>query len=196
MIKSAHTFVKPLRLAVLHILDNAIDYDWSVQGFGLLRLYIRTVGRLHIWDDTLRYPNVSMIHNHSWDLRSTVVSGMLTNVRYTEETLIGRPFQTHRMITGYQCSTVTPVRDTRLLEWPREKYFAGDVYTQHAAQIHQTLAINGTVTLMERQEDENGQADIYWPANCTWGTARPRPATIEEIVRTVANATALLESGQ
>ena len=65
------------------ILDNASSYKWSVQGFGMLRLYIRKVGRLHIWDNELRYPGVSVIHNHSWDLESTIIVGAIRNTRYT-----------------------------------------------------------------------------------------------------------------
>jgi hypothetical protein len=184
--------VAALRLAVIQILDHALDYEWSVQGFGMLRLYIRKIGRLHIWDDHLRYPNVSMIHNHSWDLRSTVVCGALANARYSRDDVIGRPYKTHRMITGYNCVTVSPVVDVRLLDHPIERYQPGDDYAQRAHEIHETLAKNGTVTIMQRNEDDNGQADIFWPADCTWGTAKPRAATQAEIQSTVERALGLL----
>jgi hypothetical protein len=199
--------VQPLRLAVLQILDTAIGQldhehplygDWSVQGFGVLRLYIRKVGRLHVWDDGLRYPNVSMIHTHSWDLTSTVVSGALTNIRYTEETVpgVGSPFKKQRLLTGYQSRQVSPVVDVNLMPWPLEELRAGDIYHQRAAEIHKTVARNGTVTLMERTEDNNGEADVYWPADCTWGTAKPRRATLDEVRTTVLKAIELLETNR
>lgn len=184
--------VKPLQLAILAILDKADQYQWSVQGFGMLRLYIRDIGRLHIWDDALRYPGVSMIHNHSWDLRSTIVCGEVVNHIYTREELCGFAYKTHRMITGYDCVTVTPEVDCRLLPEKAWSYGAGDVYKQTAHVIHETQAQNGTVTLMERHEDANGEADIFWPVGFEWGTARPKAATSEEVERTVARALQVL----
>jgi len=180
-----------LQLAVLAILDNATNYEWSVQGFGVLRLYIRRVGRLHVWDSALRYPNVSMIHNHSWDLRSDVVFGHLQNTRYNETSWLPgmsnpEPFCKQRLVTGYKTHMVSPVEHVELSHYPVEIYLPGDVYQQRAHEIHCTNAADGTVTLMARNEDENGQADVYWPRSGTWGTAKPRPATREEIEATVA----------
>lgn len=195
---------RALQLAVLQILDAAIGHldhdlplygDWSVQGFGVLRLYIRRIGRLHIWDGRLRYPDVSLIHTHSWDLRSTVVVGRLVNTRYRESEIpgYGHPYKRHRLLTGYQARPVSEAADVRLLPEPREVYGPGDVYAQAAHEIHRSEPEDGTITLMERREDVDGQADVYWPASCTWGTATPRPATGEEVRRTVTLALAGLE---
>lgn len=184
--------VRPLQLAVLQILDNASHYDWSVQGFGMLRLYIRKIGRLHIWDDRLRYPGVSMIHTHSWDLRSTIVSGRVRNTRFTEEDVIGHPFCKQRLVTGFHSHTVSPVQVVKLLDCPPERYEPGDVYRQAGREIHITDASNGTITMMERREDENGEADVYWPLGEEWGTATPRMASLKEILDTVAYAKDIL----
>jgi hypothetical protein len=154
--------ITALRLATICILDNALSEvnsgrtgfhgnEWSVQGFGMLRLYIRTIGRLHIWDSALRYPNVSMIHNHSWDLKSTVVAGCIRNTRFTREPLMGRKYVGQRLVTGYNTRMVTPIEDVRLLDWPAETYLPGDVYAQRAAEIHRTDATDGTVTIMARR---------------------------------------------
>lgn len=165
---------RPLQLAVLALLERANNFDWSVQGFGVLRHYIGTIGRLHIWDSRLRYPGVSMIHTHSWDLRSTIVSGELCNTIYTEVPGGGLPYHKQRLITGYMSHMVTPMADTRLVPWSRTVLVAGEIYQQRASEIHQTNTINGTITLMERREDENGEADVYWPHGTEWGTATPR----------------------
>jgi hypothetical protein len=195
--------VKALQLAVLHILDTAvgqIDHgdplygDWSVQGFGVLRLYIRKIGRLHVWDSALRYRNVSLVHNHSWDLRSTVVCGRLVNTRFEEtESEIGHPYHGRRLVTGYQSQFVDSEFITTLLNQPRETYSAGDVYKQSAHEIHRTDPDDGTISLMERNEDVNGEANVYWQYGTTWGNAKPRRATLEEVRATSLRAVAVLE---
>lgn len=198
--------VQPLRLAVVQILDAAvgqIDHnvplygDWSVQGMGLLRLYIRKLGRLHIWDDELRYPNVSMIHTHSWDLRSTIVCGELLNYRFAE-TLPerGAPYKKQTIVCGYNTRTASAVVDTGLLNSRIETLLPGDIYSQRAREIHKTIAVNGTVTMMERHEEGEGQADVFWPSDCSWGDAKPRRATTEEVRRSVVKALELLETNR
>lgn len=189
----ALTNVKPLQLAVLAILDKADQYEWSVQGLGMLRHYIRGQGRLHIWDSKLRYPGASLIHNHSWDLRSTVVAGRLVNTRFQIDPVVGYKFKTQRLVTGYKTHMVSQVEDVLLLPDPREIYLPGDDYVQTAKVIHQTEADDVTVTLMERTEDVDGEADVFWPAGESWVTAKPRPATLVEIAETVVRAIAAIE---
>jgi hypothetical protein len=200
--------VAPLRLATIQILDAAIGQidhyhqlygDWSVQGMGLLRLYIRKLGRLHIWDDALRYPNVSMIHTHSWDLVSTIVAGSLTNIRYVEAVPggpNGAPFRKQTIVCGYNTRTASPVVDTNLVPFPLETLLPGDLYRQRASEIHKTVARNGTVTIMERHEEGEGKADVFWPSDCTWGDAKPRRATLDEVRTTVQKALELLETNR
>lgn len=189
---------RALQIAVLQILDQAHSWSWSVQGFGMLRLYVRKVGRIHLWDEALRYPNVSMVHNHSWDLKSHVVCGLVVNTRYEqrscEDTFFGQTYHGKRMITGYQCSDVQPLDDCMLREEVIERFGPGETYSQRAAELHRTDAVDGTVTLMERNEDTNGQADIRWLYGTKWGTARPRPATPEECLATVTKAKKMLEA--
>lgn len=195
--------MNPLRLLVTSILDHARHYTWSVQGFGLLRLYIRRVGLLHIWDSTLRYPNVSMIHNHSWDLHSTIIAGSLRNTRFHERQQPKpnwQPYMKQRLVTGYNSKMVTDPKLVYLLPKETEVYkpmYACDapamVYHQKASQIHITDAADGTITLMHREDDEHGQADVYWSQDCSWGTAQPRLATQVEIEKTVNKALSILE---
>jgi hypothetical protein len=182
-----------LQLATVAILEHASAYEWSVQGFGMLRLYIRDIGRLHIWDDRLRYPNVSMVHNHSWDLRSTVVNGLLVNTRFQLVERGGERYSGQRLITGYQTKMVARLADCLLQAEAPEVYQTGATYSQSAFEIHRTDADNGTITIMARKEDEQGQADVYWLANTEWGTAKPRAATPEEVTVVVEHALAKLK---
>lgn len=185
-----------LRLAVLAVLDKAMSSntgDWTVQGFGLLRYYIRNVGRIHLWDDRLRYPGVSMIHNHAWHLRSTVVCGSLVNQRYLANDWKffswAQRYHHMRLQTGFDTKTLSPVDTVWMIKQNPERYIPGDVYLQVAHEVHETIAANGTVTLMERNDTERpGEADVYWPIDHQWGTATPRPATPEEVQRTVSTA--------
>lgn len=195
--------LKPLRLAVLAILDKAMSSnvgDWSVQGFGMLRYYIRNVGRLHLWDDRLRYPGVSMIHNHAWHLRSTIVTGSLRNQRYLSNNWKflswAQPYHHMRLQTGFDTKQLSYTDDVWLVRQPLETFLPGDIYLQHAQEIHETIAANGTITLMERTDTPtHGEADVYWPLNDRWGTATPRPATPEEVQRTVELALVGLTAG-
>lgn len=187
--------VTAISLTVLAILNKWEWYDWSVQGFGLLRLYIGGVGRLHIWDSTLRYPNVSMIHNHSWDLKSTVVCGRLVNERF-DLTTFGMRYMRQRLLTGYDSKMIQEApEEVSILNRPKETYLPGEIYVQHAAEIHQTIADDGTVTVMARREDDGpGYADVLWHAGTVWGSAKPRPATGDEVHATVNKAIPFLES--
>lgn len=179
---------KRLQILTMAILDNAHNYEWSIQGFGLLRLYIRDVGRLHIWNSSLRYENVSTVHNHSWDLHSTIIAGKLHNTRYVHDDILGWPYHGHRLVTGFDTRHVEDLPLTKLYALPSEVYLPGDTYSQYATVIHRTDAEDGTVTLMERALDVDGQADIYWPAGTEFGTAKPRIALhgeVEQFVRSV-----------
>lgn len=185
-----------LQYAIIAILDDAKRHEkhqWSLQGFGMLRLYVRDFARIHIWHSQLRYPNVSMIHNHSWDLSSTVVIGRVVNTRYTPSARpeVGRLYHTQRRITGYQTVEIGPVQEQWLEQANAEIYDPGDTYAQKAHEIHRTDAQDGTVTVMERKEDTEGQADIYWPYGSEWGTAKPRAATRDELLVGVNAALAL-----
>ncbi len=57
-------------------------FEWSLQGFGMLRLYLSKEVRLHVWDDRYAVKNVTTIHTHPWHFRSTVLFGELTDVLY------------------------------------------------------------------------------------------------------------------
>lgn len=179
----SHTH-EPLQLLTMSILDNAYNYSWSIQGFGVLRLYIRGIGRLHIWDSTQRFANASMIHTHSWDLSSTVVTGKLVNHLYHED-YIGLPYNKVHLLTGYDSKLLSEPKPIFLTEWARQIYRPGDTYSQPGSHIHYTEAQDGTVTVMARREDKDGEADVYWPQGEEWGTARPRTATTEEVARAI-----------
>jgi hypothetical protein len=175
--------MSPLQLTVRTILERAEAYEWSVQGFGLLRLYLRDDARLHIWDPELAYDNVSVIHDHSWDLESTIVVGRMTNIRYEETQGPGDPYHKQSVVTGYKAHLLKEPENVVLEEYQPVIYIPGDVYSQKAAEIHQSVPDPYTVTFMKRKADIDGVANLYWPYGTSWGTAKPRKATEEEVFR-------------
>jgi hypothetical protein len=75
------------KLLVKHALKHPHNFKWQVQGLGMLRTYLRDDWRLHIWDKSVRIPNVSPLHEHPWDLHSTIAAGILYNTRYVNNKL-------------------------------------------------------------------------------------------------------------
>jgi hypothetical protein len=198
------TFLKPLVSSILR--DE--HREWTVQGFGFLRTYFGPADapkkfRLNLWDSHFTVPNVSTIHDHPWDFKSVIVAGHFINQRYTmtmklpleEEAgdkLISAalrargPTHTYGLITTGVGSDCTPVNVEHCRLVPREKevYIPGDWYRQRADEIHETLFVDGAVTLNERVGDTE-HARVFWPYGTEWVDAMPRPATPYEVASAV-----------
>jgi hypothetical protein len=133
-----------LRLQTRFILENAYRFDWSLQGFGLLRLYLPGDGRLHIWDHSKAYYDVSQLHDHlQWGLTSTIVSGQITNQRYAE------------LPTERDGVPITYINNTEWKEWSYAQFKAG----MGAKKISQ----DGTILLKPTMPEVYG----------TWGQLPP-----------------------
>lgn len=177
------------------ILQRAEAYEWTLQGFGMLRLYLGTVGRLHVWDDRYAVPGVSVIHDHAWDLASTVLSGELTNIVYQVQAPgidCGALYSCQTLLTGEGGGLIgnpVPVRLERVefgLYGPKR---VRQHYAQVACEVHETRAVRGTVTLVERAEGEGQKtARSFWPVGEMWISAEPRPATVAEVRDICENA--------
>lgn len=70
------------KLLVKNIMDHPVDFDWSVQGLGMMRMYLSPEVRLHVWDSCLKIPSASPLHTHPWDMESSVVAGRYKQHRY------------------------------------------------------------------------------------------------------------------
>lgn len=191
---------RSLQMAAFQILGDAfkgaaagrVQKGWSVQGMGMLRLHIGESARLHVWDRSLEYCGVSRIHNHGWDLKSTIVVGTLVNTVYNlKPTQHGAELLCYRqrLVTGFDCAPVNEPEAVSLYVESSRLLVTGEVYAQKAAEIHNTDSYtDGTVTLVEREDAPGGEADVFWLRNASWGTAKPRQATMAEIARTTARA--------
>jgi hypothetical protein len=175
-------------------IDKEIQAMWEVQGLGMLRLKIGDDLRLHIWNPALEFPNVSKIHNHSWDLSSTVICGLIRNEVFVETNDGVGWFWKRDLVCGVGGRWKNEAALVRLKTKRIEVIEPGQTYSQTANEIHLTEAAPGTMTIMKRKYDgPNGVASIYWPMGDVWGTAEPRAATVEEVVSITALAALLMK---
>lgn len=184
------TYLKPLVARVLR------DYNtiWSVQGFGMMRTYFGPPDnpkefRLNLWDSRLAVPGVSTIHDHPWDFESIIVSGAFINQRFHFETDYDRATHVYTTIkTGEGGGMEKSPTKTCILEPSRpELYQPGDIYRQKANEIHETIYVDGCITLNQRVGDTQ-HARVFWPTGTQWVDAEPRAATPVERAAAIAQA--------
>jgi hypothetical protein len=190
--KTDLTFLKPLVETVLR--DE--QRDWTIQGFGFLRTYFGPADapkrfRLNLWDSRFTVPGVSTIHDHPWDLTSLIVAGdNFANQRYVmQHPKLNDTMPTHAFTT-IKCGEGGGMEKSAidycvLLPKAREVYWPGDTYRQDTLEIHETLFVDGAVTLNERVGDTE-HARVFWPYGTDWVDAKPRPATRDEVAGAVS----------
>ena len=78
-----------------------------------------------------------------------------------------------------------------LVRYPPEVYERGAFYRQHRDMIHETEAVDGTITVMRRHTFRaNGTASVFWPIGTDYGDAS-RSINREDVLKVAQ--TALLE---
>jgi len=179
------------RSFIQKILEKPLGFEWSVQGLGMMRLYVKRPDlRLHIWDSSLRVPSVSPLHTHPWNFSSTVIAGIMFNRRFLEfktrieTTLKTDSFNRVEITCGESACTHGDPGEVFLYEGEIEKYVQGSDYFQSFDEIHVSMPEDGTVTLVERQLPPSNSPDkafIFWRGKGDWVNAKPRQATDEEI---------------
>ena len=183
------------------ILHHANHFEWSLQGMGFIRLHLVGHCRLHVWDRRFRVPGVSMIHDHlQWALNSTVLSGELVNRKYRvipryikvwsdSPERRGKPFMCATIKPGAGCYFKTEPAEVFLEpEMFPERVATGHFYRQAPDVIHETDAVDGTVTIIRKEPTPDDSARVFWPAGTEWGSAEPRRATPDEVAAIVSVA--------
>lgn len=174
-------YFENLRSMAYFILRHATRFEWSLQGLGMLRLYIEPNLRLHVWDNRHRFPGATPIHDQ-WGLMSTVLSGELHNQRYTETRSTGSPYKKMKIKAGMSCEKMEEPTIVFLRGYEPERYRVGESYSQYPSEIHETIPRNGTVTIMNKTPTADPEAaTVFWPADGMLGSAEPRPASFREI---------------
>lgn len=201
------------REAVRVLLENAgsLGYDaWTLQGFGMLRLYLSRDKsmRLHVWDDRYAVPHVSEMHDHPWDFDSVVVTGEVRNHRFrqmipnekTEPLLAFDYFRREQGLEMFRRQTIRcgeggcevgGLEDVVLRREPEEIVRAGRSYRQAANEIHVSRPLRGSVTIVKRTVPEGGDPDfahVFIEPGQPWVSAEPRLATPEEIAAITGTA--------
>lgn len=165
------------------------ETGWTLQGFGMLRKYLAGGKyRLHVWDSRYRVENVTMLHDHPWDFDSLVIAGQIDQYRYQRNQPVPDhhanvvPVMEQSIVCGPGGGVCEKPAPMTLYRGPLEVIPAGSTYTQLACEVHESLPLDGTVTLIERTFHENTEvAHVYYDQGSEWVTAEPRPATCEEV---------------
>lgn len=178
-----------LRKLVLSILRNPLDHEWSLQGFGMLRTYLDPNTRLHVWSmrSGHRVEGVSDIHNHPWHFKSHMLVGRIRNVRYKEvpadHPAATESFDRVTIQCGENAHIVGEPESVRLWQYASEDVIAGRSYHMRAEDLHRSVPLTGSVSIIERNPlDDPEHALVYYPTGTQWVDAKPRRATVGEIV--------------
>lgn len=188
------TYFTALRDATRKMLDNPFAYEWSIQGFGMLRCYLSNATRLHIWSKA--HQKTSNIHDHPWDFTSIVLSGQIVDTNYIvtrhgmAEHLTEQPTHAMRTIScGPGGCPHDDVVGVTLLETNRTHHKLGAVYSLKHDDLHETKFSSGAVTIINRTFRENTEhARVVVPVGTEFEFIEPRPATREEVIAFVDQA--------
>lgn len=171
------------------------DRAWTAQGFGMIRTYLdeRKRWRLNIWDGELASDGASRIHDHPWDFTSYVLTGRITNRMFAFDRK-GNDHMYKEIVTGEESVDLSEPTACGLRVVSEIDYTHGQSYRQTMEEVHETIALDGTVTLNGRSPPKaEHSARVFWPANGrNWMGARPRPITHDEAMPTIVKALARL----
>jgi hypothetical protein len=168
---------------VRFMLERAHDFEWSLQGFGMFRLYLSREMRLHVWDFRFAAADVTTLHTHPWDFLSTVISGRITDRVYREISSHPKTHMRQRIVCGPGgCATDDPPEPVCLQPYREDTFQRGQWYRLSAKQIHESIPAPGTITLIRRWFGEDTEhAHVFYPVGKKWVSAEPRKATGDEI---------------
>lgn len=186
------------------ILRNPIGLPWTVQGLGMMRMYLtadRSV-RLHVWDRALVVPGASPVHTHPWDFSSYVVAGRVFNQRFgvaADDSITAYEWNRARLKCGTGAHIVATLEDhvdggverVRLVEWAVETWSEEATYFQSKDEIHRSMPEDGTVTIVTRTFGADpDHAWVFWRGapGTAWGSAEPREARPEEVMAVTERA--------
>lgn len=174
---------KAMNNRLIDILTNPFNYEWSVQGLGMMRTYLNNEQRLHIWHNALRIPDASQVHDHPWHFTSKILLGKMYQYRYIRDDAFGTPWQEQEIICGEHGGMVGDPTIIKLRKSEREVYTEGDVYQQKAHELHASFPIDNTVTVITREYLEDLEhARVYFPLDLEFVSAEPRPASRAEVL--------------
>lgn len=176
---------------VKKILENPLGHCWTLQGLGMLRLYLDDGLRMHVWDDRYQVNDVSQMHTHPWNFKSTVVAGEVENLLFIESSDLNEeaiPYNKQKILCGEGGHLIDEPEKIWLVARRPQWYPEGYTYMELAEQIHVSRPKRGTVTIVEREFlEDNDHAYVFWHDG-EWVSAEPRPALNDEILSICNNS--------
>lgn len=182
---------------VKQVMENPFNYEWEIQGFGMLRTYIDKDTRLQIWLKDFIVPDVTDIHTHPWDFESLIYQGQITNYIFKEhgyhEPHFDSWYEYDRclILTG-EHAYVKEKTKVLLDGYSTYNFNKGDTYCHGKNIPHRIDFIDGTITILTKLNiHEDSLAYSYVPNGGEWVSAAPRIATKEEIITFIDAASKL-----
>ena len=151
--------------------------EWSAQGFGMLRTYLPGNRRLHVWTKAVYVPRATLLHTHPWDFTSTVLRGVIHNFKFAR--VAGEPTHNeYQLKCGQGACLVSEPSPVRLEQIWAQSICTGGEYSQTYDEIHETVAEEGTVTIIDRTLRRDADyAQTFCLNGENFVSAEPRPAT-------------------
>lgn len=169
------------------ILNNPFDYDWELQGFGMLRTYIDKNTRLQIWLNSFIVPGVTDVHTHPWDFESYIYQGSITNYIFKEHNYHEPHFNSWHeydrclILTG-EHAYVKEKEKVLLDGYGTYSFTKGDKYFHGKNIPHRIDFVDGTITILTKQNiQKDNLAYSYVPNGGEWVSAAPKMATNKEV---------------
>jgi hypothetical protein len=164
------------------ILHTASEFEWSLQGFGMLRLYLPNGFRLHVWDKRFAVENVSLVHTHPWGFKSTIIAGTVYNTRLAREEASPYRFYEQKILCGEGGGLREEPKEVGLKLMSYETYREGQSYEQESDEIHISIPVDGSVTIIERTfKEDRDHASVFWNVGERFVSAEPREARKYEV---------------
>jgi hypothetical protein len=178
------------RALVRTILQHADVQPWTMLDAGLLGLWLGPSRRyrLHVWDPGSS-TGEGVIHDHPLDFTSTVIAGEITNTRY-EVDPAGDEFVRERYALGDETRRRT---DSVRLSGMSTTFGPGDSYSQGAHELHSSLQVPGTVTVLRFTYVDVPLLTTCRREGAPWISGTSRRAEPDEIRRVTTLALALFE---
>lgn len=175
------------------ILSKPHKFEWSLQGLGMLRLYLTDQIRLHVWSTRHAVESVSELHTHPWDFTSTIIAGCIVNTRYSRQIAPAcavEKYWEQRLFCGPGGNLIGKPAIVELVERRQETYLEGDSYSQLSDEIHKSSPIDGSVSIIERRATSHpDHASVFWKqSDGEFVSAEARRATKKEINQITRNA--------
>ncbi len=167
------------------ILERAQEYPWKIQELGLLSLRLdeHKEHALHVWAPP-GFVGPPPIHDHPYEFTSKIIVGELANTRYVEDPS-GEPYLRERYTRADE--TVRRADHVRLVG-ETAVHAPGEEYAQLAQELHDSVQIPGTVTLLRRRFVDVDELTVCRPDGAPWVTGAARLATSSEIASITALA--------